>query len=271
MDRIGLIAGNGDYPLLFAQAAAGKNVEVVAVAIEGETKKQLGSSVGKICWVHLGQISKLVKFFRDNNINKCVMAGGVRKVKLFKEIFHIDFEAIKLLMELRDKTDDSLLCGVCDFLKRHGIEVISATTFLEDLLAEEGVLTKAQPSSKQLEDIEFGKKIASTVASLGIGLTIVVKDKIVLAVEAIEGTDETIKRGFELGGEGCTVIKMARPSADIRFDLPVIGPSTVRLLIDNKIKCLAIESGKTLVLYKQDTLDLANKYGVSIVGVKPKV
>ncbi len=268
MDTIGLIAGKSDFPLLFAKAAKSRGVKVIAVGIEGETKPELKNLVDKFFWVNLGELSKVLGIFKSEGIKKAVMAGGVTKSRIFNEALKIDGLMKSILVKALDKKDDTLLSIITATLKSAGIELLDSTLFLEDLLPEEGVLTKAKPASAQEEDIKFGAKISREVAGLDIGLSIFVKDKAVIAVEDIEGTDAMIKRGGRLAGAGGVVIKVARPKQNMRFDIPVIGPQTIRSMADVKAHCLAIEAKKTLIIDKEETIALADSNGISIIAVK---
>jgi len=266
IDKIGLIAGNGKLPLFFAKIAKSKNIKVIACAIEGETEKEIENEVDKITWLRLGELGKLLNNFKSEGIKQAVMIGGVKKARLFKELLSMDLEAVKLLMGARDKKDMSLLGAIARRLEKEGIELLSSATLLDDYIARKGVLTKRQPKKEELEDIEFGKTAAREIARLDIGLCVVVKDKIVVAVEAVEGTDETIKRAASLAGNGVVVIKAARPDQDMRFELPVVGKQTIDTLIQNNASCLAIEADKTLIADKEEFIELADKNGICVLA-----
>lgn len=268
MEKIGLIAGKSEYPLLFAKAAKAKGLKVVAVGIEGEAEEGLKLLVDKLYLIRLGEFKRLLEIFKGEGINKAVMAGGITKSRIFKEPLKLDEEIKTLLSVVSDKKDETLLSMISSKLNAAGIELLDSTLFLEELLPKAGVLTSIKPSSSAEEDIRFGFGIAKEVARLDIGLSIVVKDRAVIAVEGIEGTDETIRRGGRLAGQGATVIKVARPNQDMRFDIPVIGPQTIRSMSEAKATSLAIEAGKTLIVDKADTISLAEKNGISIIAVK---
>ncbi|KPK41493.1 MAG: hypothetical protein AMJ78_05365 [Omnitrophica WOR_2 bacterium SM23_29] len=268
MEAIGLIAGKSEYPILFAKAAKAKGFKIVAVAIEGETKEELKSFVDKLYWIKLGSLKELLGIFENEGIKKAVMAGGITKSRLFKEPLKLDDEMKAILNKALDKKDETLLRVISSKLNSAGVELLDSTLFLEELLAKEGVPTKTKPSPSEEEDIRFGFAIAKEVASLDIGLSIVVKDKAVIAVEGIEGTDAMIIRGGELIDAGTTVIKVARPNQDMRFDIPVVGPRTIRSMIKAKATCLAIEADKTLIIDKTETISLAEGHGISIIATK---
>ena len=268
MDTIGLIAGKSDFPLLFAKAAKAKGVKIIAVGIEGETKPEVERLVDKFYWVKLGELSRVLEIFKAEGVKKAVMAGGVTKSRIFNEVLKIDGLMKSILVRALDKKDDTLLSMITATLKSAGIDLLDSTLFLEDLLPGEGALTKAKPTPAQEEDIKFGIKAAREVAGLDIGLSIFVKDKAVIAVEDIEGTDAMIKRGGRLAGPGGVVIKVARHKQNMRFDIPVIGPQTIRSMIEVKAGCLAIEAKKTLIINKEEAITLADNNSISIIAVK---
>ena len=268
MDTIGLIAGKSDFPLLFAKAAKAKGVRIVAVGIEGETRPEAEKFVDKFYWVKLGELSRVLEIFKAEGIKKAVMAGGITKSRIFNEALKIDGLMKSILVKALDKKDDTLLSMITATLRSSGIELLDSTLFLEDLLPKEGILTKAKPGAIQEEDIKFGAKMAREIAGLDIGLAVFVKDKAVIAVEDIEGTDALIRRGGRLAGAGGVIIKAARPKQNMRFDIPVIGPQTIRSMAEVKAGCLAIEAKKTLIIDKEETVALADKNGISIIAVK---
>ncbi len=268
MDTIGLIAGKSDFPLLFAKAAKAKGVRVIAVGIEGETKPEVEKLVDKFYLVKLGELSRVLEIFKAEGIKKAVMAGGITKSRIFNEALKIDGLMKSILVKALDKKDDTLLSMITATLRSSGIDLLDSTLFLEELLPEAGILTKAKPAPAQEADIRFGANIAREVAGLDIGLSIFVKDKAVIAVEDIEGTDAMIRRGGRLAGAGGVVIKVARPKQNMRFDIPVIGPQTIRSMAEAKAGCLAIEAKKTLIIDREETIALADNNGISIMAVK---
>jgi len=264
MEKIGLIAGNGKFPLFFAQEAKRKKKGVIAIAFKEETSKELSRYVDEIHWISVGELQKLIDILVKAGLKRVVMAGQVNLSLLFSKI-KMDKEAQKLLKEVENKTTDTLLGKVAEKLAQRNITLISSATYLNDFLTERGILTRREPTSKEWEDIEFGKKIAKEIAGLDIGQTVIVKDKTVLAIEAIEGTDEAVKRAVRFGKEGVVVVKVSKPNQDMRFDLPVIGIRTIELLHQLKVKILAIEEKKTLVLEKEKIVKLADNRGICIV------
>ena len=267
VNKIGLIAGNGRFPIIFAQAARKKGVEIVAIGINEETSRELEKFADKIYWLGVGELEKLLKILREENIRSVVMAGQVKHKLLFDNDVKIDKRMQFLLGGLKNKKTDSIIGAVARLLGLSGIKVLSSITFLSDYLPERGILTKISPDARQLKDIEFGRRIAKVIAGLDLGQSIAVKDMVVLAVESIEGTDEAIRRAAKYGKEGIVVIKVTKPRQDMRFDVPVIGPDTIKLLQEVKASCLAIEAKKTLIIDKPETLRLAEAGGISIVAI----
>ena len=264
--RFGLIAGTGRFPLLFAQSAKNHGVDIIAVAHKGQTLPELESVVKKIYWIKVGQLGKLIKILKTEEIKDAAMVGGIKKTVMFSDVVP-DFQAISLVAKLRTLNDDVLLRAVAEAIEREGITIHSSTIFLDELLSPPGCLTKKVPDKKEMRDIEFGWEIAKEIGKLDIGQTIVVKDQVVLAVEAIEGTDEAIRRAGTLGKKnGLVVIKVSKPQQDLRFDVPAIGPGTITTMQEAGAKVLAIESEKTLLIDKEELIRAANKAGIIIVA-----
>jgi len=267
MKKIGLIAGNGRFPILFADQMRAQGLKVVAVAHLGETIKELEDHVDHISWIKVGQLGKLIKIFKREEVQELVMAGGIKKTRLFTDIIP-DLRAVQLLASLKEKKDDAILRAIAADLEKEHLYVKESTYYLKSLLVNEGNLTTRKPTKKELLDIEYGWKIAKSIGKLDIGQTILVKDKVVLAVEAIEGTDETIKRGGHLAGKDAIVVKVCKPGQDLRFDLPTIGPETIESMKAAHSYILAVEAGNTLILDKEKTIDIAENGGIGIVGVR---
>lgn len=268
MERIVLIAGNGQLPLIWAKNAGKEGIKITALAFRGETEKFLGRLVEKIYWLELGSLSKLIEIIKAENIHEAVMIGQIRPIPfLFKSLFSKDTELKKILSEVKDKRGNSLLAAFAGRLEKEGIEVLDSRTFIPEYLPSAGELTAVALDDETRKNIEFGFNIAKQIAALDIGQTVVVKDMTVLAVEAIEGTNSAISRGAKLGGEGTVAIKVTSPSHDMRFDIPVIGPKTIRCLRRAKAKVLAIEAGRTIIVDKENTLKLAERYGIAIIAV----
>ena len=265
MDKIGLIAGNGKFPLFFAQGAKKKGRKIIAIAFKEETSRRLSGYVDEIHWISVGELKKVVDILTGSGVTRAVMAGQVNLSLLFSKV-KLDEEARKLLREVDNKTTDSLLGRVAERLAERNITLINSATYLDDFLPGKGALTRISPTSSEWEDIEFGKKIAKQIAGLDIGQTVIVKNKTILAIEAIEGTDEAVRRAWRFGKEGIVVVKVSKPDQDMRFDLPVIGERTIRLLHRLKAKILAVEAKKTLVLEKEKIIRLADGWGICIVA-----
>lgn len=262
--KIGLIAGNGRFPLIFAKAASENGYEVIAFAVIGETFEELTQYVNRIFWYDIGKLDCIISSIKEVGITEIVMAGKITKTKMFGNI-QLDQRWYKLLARLRNRNDDSLLGGIVEELEFEGIKVMESTMFLSSFLPEPGVLTRRSPVEKEMIDIEYGKKIAKHIAGLDIGQTVVVKNRAILAVEAIEGTDMAIQRGGKLGRGDIVVVKVSKPHQDMRFDIPVIGLNTMRNLIDARARALAIESGKTLFLDRQKVISLADDNNMTVI------
>lgn len=264
--RIGLIAGAGDMPMIWARAARAKGAEIVAVAIAEESKKGLEGIVDQLHYFSVGQVGKIIKTFKDERLKELVFIGKVNKSLIFKDI-KFDLRAITLMAKLKDRKDDTIMLAIVDELKKEGITVLEQTIFLEDMMPGPGVLTKRKPTKEEMADVEFGMEMAKGSAGLDIGQTVVIKNKAVMAVEAIEGTDEAIKRGGTLGRGGIVVVKVAKPDQDLRFDIPTVGINTLTSLIEADGKVIAIEANKTFVVNMENLVREADKNGVAIVAV----
>lgn len=269
MEKIGLIAGNGIFPLEFARAAREKGLSVIAVAHEGETREDLAPLVDAIFWVKVGQLGKIIAIFKEQGIKDVLMAGGIKKTRLFGGAAP-DLRGIAFLAKMIYKKDDAMLRGVAEELESEGITVRESTLYLPDLLAPAGTLTRRKPSRDEQRDIEFGWQMAKEIGRLDIGQTIVVKDQAVLAVEAIEGTDEAIRRGARFCKEGAVVVKICKPTQDVRFDLPAVGTETIRTMREVKASCLAVEAGKTILFERGQVVLDADRAGISLVAMEDR-
>lgn len=266
-ERIGLIAGNGQFPILFAKSASSQGKEVVALAVREETDPELENYVHKIYWIGVGQLKEFFQILQKEKLKKVVMAGQIRPAHIFDQNISKDDDLKRFLKKVKDKRADSLLGGIARLLKRMGIKLLDSTTFLKSHLVSRGTLTSVEPTSSQWQDISFGANIARRIAGLDIGQTVVVKDKAILAVEAIEGTDETIKRGGTLGKTGAVVVKVSKPHQDMRFDIPLVGPKTIDSLVSASCALLAMEAGKTLLLEKEKCLQIAQENHICLLGL----
>ncbi|MFH1046383.1 MAG: UDP-2,3-diacylglucosamine diphosphatase LpxI [Candidatus Omnitrophota bacterium] len=266
-ERIGLIAGNGQFPVLFAQAARKKGKEVIAIAVREETDPELEKYVQQIYWIGVGNLKEFFEILKKENLKKIVMAGQIRPAHLFAKETRMDEHLKSFLSAVKDKRANSLLGGVARLLRLKGIKLLDSTLYLKEHLVRRGVLTSSSPTHQQWEDIRFGRYIAKRIGALDIGQTVVVKDKAILAIEAIEGTDQVIARGGMLAREGAVVVKMAKPRQDMRFDVPLIGPKTLESCARAGCSVLAMEAGKTLLLEKENCLELAEKHHLCLVGI----
>jgi hypothetical protein len=262
---IGLIAGNGNFPLLIAKAAQQEGKKVIAVAHLGETRPELESLVQKIFWIRLGEFGKLIRTLKKEGVKEVLMAGGVDKKKMFSKI-HPDLKGLLIMAKMGHRRDDFVLRTVATELEKDGLKVYPSTTFLPSLLAPPGVLSKRRPTAAEERDIEFGWTLAKELGKLDIGQCLVVRNGAVVAVEAIEGTDETIRRGGQLAREKAVVIKVSKPNQDLRFDLPAVGEQTIETMHEVKAGVLAIEAQKTLIFDRETTIRLADRYGISVVS-----
>jgi DUF1009 family protein len=269
MKTIGIIAGNGRFPLLALKEARREGYRIAVAAIEKEADENLTKMADSCAWVKVGELKKLVKFFRAEGVHEAIMAGKIEKVRLFQENVKPDLEMVKVVMKTRDFKDDSLLTGIADYLHGEGIDLMDSTAFMRDALPKAGVLGKRKPTKENWEDLRFGFSMAKAIAGLDIGQTVIVKKKAVLAVEAIEGTDAAIHRGAELGGGKVTVVKVAKPNQDMRFDVPAVGLKTLKSLMDAKAEAFGFEAGKTIFLDREEVLKQADKAGIAMVGLSP--
>ncbi len=265
-EKIGLIAGKSNFPLIFAQSARRQGFEVVAAAHRGETDPALEGLVSDLQWVAVGQLGKIIKFFRRAGVTRAVMAGGISKGRLFTHL-RPDLRALKLLSRMSHAGDDGILRGVAAELESEGITVVAPTLFMTDLLAPAGVLSRRPPTAAEMRDVDFGVRIAREIGRLDIGQCVVVRRQAVLAVEAIDGTDATIRRGGILAGEKAVVVKVSKPTQDLRFDVPAVGLGTVEIMAEVKASVLALEAGKTLIFDRQDMLRLADARKIAVIGL----
>lgn len=266
MDKIGLIAGNGQFPLVFAKAATAEGLEIVAIAHKGETMPELTDLVSRIYWVSVGELGRLIKILKDEGIKNAVMVGGITKTKVFGNVWP-DMKALKLLSKVRYLRDDGILRAFAAELHKEGIIVRESTLYLSSILTPKGNLTNREPNDREMKDIEFGWSVAKEIGRLDIGQCVVVKENCILAVEAIEGTDEIIRRGGKLGKGDAVVVKVSKPNQDMRFDVPAVGANTIQTMQQAGASCLAIEAGKTIIFDREQMVRLAEKFDICIVGI----
>ena len=268
--RLGLIAGNGRFPFLLLEAARGAGFGLTVVAIKEEAFPDLEAVARRnpaatLHWVSLGQLGTCIRILKEAGVTEAVMAGQVKHTKLFSDIVP-DMTLLGVLMRLKSRNTDALISGVAEALSGHGITLIDSTAFLRPLLAGEGVLTSRAPSDEEQADLAFGYQVADILAGLDIGQTIAVKSAAVVAVEAMEGTDAVIARAGQLAGHGVRVIKVAKPKQDMRFDVPVVGVSTIDVMKAAGASLLSVDAGRTLMLDGKAIVEAADEAGIAIVG-----
>jgi DUF1009 family protein len=264
--RIGLIAGSGRLPLLFAAAAREQGLSVVAVAHRGETDPSLEAAVDSFTWVRVGQVNRIVAAFTEAGVDRAVMAGAIGKMRALAEA-RPDLGALRIVSHLRSFRDDALLRAVAAHFERAGIAIVAPTDFLARALAPQGALAGPKVSGAQEKDIALGLEVARALGSVDVGQTVVVRGGNVLALEAVEGTDEAIRRGGRLGGAGAVVVKLCKPGQDRRFDLPAVGPATLEVMREVSAKVLAVEAGQTILLDAEALFAAAGRLQISLVGV----
>lgn len=263
---IGLIAGGGQFPLLFAEAARSRGRRVVAVGHLSESAPELAEEVDALCWVKLGQLGRIISFFKQHGVGEAVFAGTITKTRIFKDVLP-DLKGLTLWNKIDSRQDDSILRAVAGVLEGEGIKILASTCYLDHLFFPKGILSKKKPSTEQWEDIRFGWRMAREVGRLDIGQCVVVRARAVMAVEAIEGTDAAIRRGGELAGSGAVVVKLKKPDQDFRFDLPATGARTIETLSSVRGSVLAVEAGQSLLFDKEDMVAVANCAGIVVVGL----
>ena len=265
-DKIGIIAGGGQFPLLFAQAVRRHGLKVYAAAHQGETDETLADQVDALQWVRLGQLGKIIDFFKKEGVTKTVFIGSITKTNIFRDV-RPDLKGLGLWNKIDIKQDDSILRAIADRLAKDGIEVVASTSYVPELLFPQGILTRKKLTKEQKNDIVFGWKIARAMGGLDIGQCVVVRNQTVLAVEAIEGTDAAIRRGGTLGKEKAVVVKLKKPNQDLRFDLPAVGEKTIVSMLEVKAAVLAVEAGYALFFDRESVIRAADAAGLVVVGV----
>jgi len=267
--KLGLIAGNGKFPFLVLDAARAQGHDVTVIATREEAFKDLDQAAARarvpIHWISIGQLGTCITLLKDAGATHAVMAGQVKHTKIFGGIVP-DLTFMSVLSKLPFRNTDGLIGAVADVLRKNGIELIDSTSLLQPLLARPGVLTKRVPTDEESKDFEFGYRMADAIAGLDIGQTIAVKHKAVVAVEAMEGTDEVIGRAGHLAGPGVRIVKVAKPNQDMRFDVPVIGLATIQAMRIAGASALSIDADKTLILDGDAVFASANEAGIAIVG-----
>jgi DUF1009 family protein len=265
-DKIGIIAGGGQFPLLFARAVRKHGLKVYAAAHQGETDETLADQVDALQWVRLGQLGKIIDFFKKEGVIKTVFIGSITKTNIFRDV-RPDLKGLGLWNKIDIKQDDSILRAIAERLAKDGIEVVASTSYVPELLFPQGILTRKKLTKEQKNDIVFGWKIARAMGGLDIGQCVVVRNQTVLAVEAIEGTDAAIRRGGTLGKEKAVVVKLKKPNQDLRFDLPAVGEKTIVSMLEVKAAVLAVEAGYALFFDRESVIQAADAAGLVVVGV----
>ena len=263
--KIGLIAGNGKFPFLVIEGARRAGASVAVAAIREETDPEIQRLADRMTWVGIGQLGKLLRFFKDEGVEKAIMAGQVKHVQIFSRAIP-DVRTLKMLLRLPRRNTDALIGAVAGELASEGIELIDSTYFLKDQLPQPGTLTKREPDERERGDIEYGLEIAHEIARLDLGQTIVIRDRACVAIEAMEGTDAVILRAGQLVNGRLTVVKIAKPDQDMRFDVPVVGVPTIESMIESRANCLCVTAGKTLMCDREEMIALANKNKIAVVA-----
>lgn len=266
-EKIGIIAGGGQFPLLFIDAARRAGRKVMVVAHRGETDERVAAAADDVCWVKLGQLGKMLSFFKSKGVGETVFLGTITKTRIFRDVMP-DLKALTLWNKIDTKQDDAILRAVAGAIEKEGIAVRESTLYLQHLLFPEGTLTRKKLTREQEADVVFGWRHARAIGELDIGQCVVVRNGTVVAVEAIEGTDATIRRGGGLAKEKAVVVKVKKPGQDFRFDLPATGVQTIATLAEVKGAVLAVEAGQALLFDRDEMVNLADKAGIVVVGVR---
>jgi DUF1009 family protein len=263
--KLGLIAGNGKYPFLVLEGAKRAGTSVAVAAIREETDPAIESLADRLTWVGIGQLGKMLRFFKAEGVDKAIMAGQVKHVQIFSRAIP-DVRMLKMLLRLPRRNTDALIGAIANELASEGIELIDSTFFLKDQLPQAGTLTKRAPDERERSDVEYGLEIARGIAGMDLGQTIVVRDRACVAIEAMEGTDAVIHRAGELVRGRLTVVKIAKPDQDMRFDVPVVGVPTIASMKDSGATCLCLTAGKTLMFDREAMVKLADKHKIAILA-----
>jgi len=263
--KYGLIAGNGKFPFMVVEGARRAGVSLSVAAILEETDPEIERVAERVQWIGIGQLGKMIRFFKNEGVERAVMAGQVKHVQIFSRAIP-DARMLKMLLKLPRRNTDALIGAVANELSSEGIELIDSTFFLKDYLPAAGTLTRRAPDDREREDIDYGLEIAREIARLDLGQTIVIRARACVAIEAMEGTDETIRRAGQLAKARLTVVKVAKPSQDMRFDVPVVGVPTIEAMQAAGATCLCITAGKTLIFDREETIRVADKNKISIVA-----
>ncbi len=265
MERLGLIAGSGQLPIVLARIIKGQGKSIIAVALREETSREIEAHVDRCFWIGVGEFGALLDILKREGIQRAIMIGGINKRRIFSGTGP-DEKGMTLLARLKNRGDNEILAAVASELEKEGVIIEGSNQYFASILASSGPLTSGEPNERQRKDIDLGLNVIRCIGSLDVGQTVVVKDGVVLAIEAIEGTDETIRRGGKLGGPGAVVVKASKPNQDLRFDCPVVGLRTVEVMAQVGAAVLAIEADNTLVADKDEAVREAEKKGIEIVA-----
>jgi DUF1009 family protein len=265
----GLIAGNGRFPFLVLEGARSQGIEMAVIALKEEASPELARTAKKLHWVGLGELGRTIELLHQEGVTRAVMAGQVKHNKIFS--IKPDWQFAKLIMSLPRKNTDSLIGAVAKVLEKEGIELVDSTAFLKPLVPNVGLLTKRNPDAREIEDMEYGLGVARHIAAMDLGQTVVVRDRACVAIEAMEGTDETIERAARItGGAELTVVKVSKPKQDMRFDVPVVGLPTVEVMKHCKATALAIDAHRTLLFDRAELIAAADAAGITIQAFEPE-
>jgi len=265
----GLIAGNGRFPFLVLEGARSQGIEMAVLALKEEASPELAQAAKRVQWVSLGELSKAIEFLQSEGVTRAVMAGQVKHNKIFSAI-RPDWKLAKLLVSLPRKNTDSLIGAVAKVLEEEGIQLVDSTLFLKPLLPDAGVLTRRAPTEHEAADIAYGLGVARQIAAMDIGQTVVIADRACVAVEAMEGTDETMERAARFAnGRPLVVVKVSKPKQDMRFDVPVVGLPTVETMRRTGATALAIDATRTLIFDRAKLIELADTAGIAIQAFPP--
>ena len=265
MTKLGIIAGNGSFPLLVAREARRQGIEIVAVAHRNETDPALESLCDRVIWIKVGELERMIETFKNAQVTQAAMAGGISRARL-TDSFAPDQRALAMLARVGRFSDDAVLRGVAGELEADGIEVIDPVYLLHEALADEGRIAGPEPTGAQLSDLKLAFAVTRSLGPYDIGQAVAVRDGVVAAVEAVEGTDAAIRRAASLCGRGLVVVKAAKAGQDLRFDRPAIGPNTIEMLSEVGAAVLGIEAGRTMILERQRTLGLAESQAITVYG-----
>lgn len=264
---LGLVAGGGQFPVMVAQSAREKGVKVSVVAFDRETSPEIQNWAEDLIWIKLGQLGKMIRYLKEQNAREVVFAGPINKPGAFD--IRPDLRAIRLLLSLKSRNDNSLLSAVAAELSSEGMEVVSALKYVPELVSAPGCMTRRKPSRQEQEDILFGWPLIKQIGAMDIGQCIVIRERAVVAVEAVEGTDAAIVRAGGLVGPGCCVIKTFKPGQDQRIDLPALGAGTIETMARARASCLAYEAGSSLFFDREKAISTADRHKIAVLGIDP--